>query len=409
MVEDALFPLKAMTGCDSTMNRQLVVTRYKQGLLSCLYESDLLTEIMLEPENVPIRVGDIYIGKVMQIVPNINAAFVAFRPGLNGYYSLETNQLHLHTNRPPDQKLSGGDEILVQVSKENLKTKAWTLSSDISLTGDFVVLFYGSDQIKISSKITDEGSRERLRRLIENRQMSGSSYGITIRTAAAAADETEILEETAALSAEFDRLLAAARTRTCYSKIREADPEYMKLVRRYHHGELKLTTDIPAVYDRVSSVMKLSAQTLKLYEDHAWPLIKTYNIEAQLEKALASRVWMKSGAFLVIEQTEAMTVIDVNTGKNISRKTVDKQFLDVNIEAAKEICRQIRLRNLSGIIIVDFINMRDPEHIRLLMQTLKEEAAKDPVQLTVVDRTKLQLVEMTRKKIRRSLAQQLTL
>ena len=202
MVKDALFRLKDLTGRDRSMNRQMVVTRYKQGLLSCLYESDILTEVMLEPESVPIRVGNIYIGKVMQIVPNINAAFVAFRPGLNGYYSLETNKLHLHTNRPPDQQLSCGDEILVQVSKENLKTKAWTLSSDISLTGDFVVLFFGSDQIRISSKITDDRIRDRLRGLIDSQKMQGRSYGITIRTAAADADDQEILEEAVELEEE---------------------------------------------------------------------------------------------------------------------------------------------------------------------------------------------------------------
>ena len=135
----------------------------------------------------------------------------------------------------------------------------------------------------------------------------------------------------------MDRLMAVSGTRTCYSMIHEADPEYMKLVRRYQHGAFKLTTDIPSVYDRAANAMKQAGQNLKYYEDDAWPLIKTYNIEAQLEKALARKVWMKSGAFLVIEQTEAMTVIDVNTGKNLSRKTVEKQFLDVNIEAAKEI------------------------------------------------------------------------
>ena len=391
------------------MKRQMVVTRYKEQILSCLYESDVLVEAMIEPEIVPVRVGNIYIGKVMQIVQNINAAFVAIKPGLNGYYSLETNRMHLHTNRPPDERLACGDEILVQVSKENLKTKAWTLSSDISLTGDFVVLFNGSDQIRISSKINSENSRQRLKALLEDRKTMETSYGVTIRTAAAAASEADILRELENLTGELDRLLKICKSRTCYSLIYEADPEYMKMLRRYHHNDFKLTTDLSCVYDRALSCMEHNEDKLKLYDDSSWPLIKLYNIESQLEKAVAKRVWLKSGAFLVIEQTEAMTVIDVNTGKNISKKAAEKQFLDVNIEAAREICRQIRLRNLSGIIVVDFINMRESEHISLLMQALRELAAKDPVQLTVVDRTKLQLVEMTRKKIRRSLAQQLNL
>ena len=391
------------------MKRQMVVTRYKERILSCLYESDVLAEVMLEPETVPVRVGNIYIGKVMQIVPNINAAFVAIKPGLNGYYSLDTNRLHLHTNRPPDERLACGDEILVQVSKENLKTKAWTLSSDISLTGDFVVLFYGSDQVRVSAKITGENCRDRLKALIEGSQQKMPSYGVTLRTASAEASETAILAELERLNTELDILMKIYRSRTCYSLIYEADPEYMKMLKRYHHSDFKLTTDILPVYERAVSSVPQEAEKVRFYDDPSWPLIKLYNIESQLEKATAKKVWLKSGAFLVIEQTEAMTVIDVNTGKNISRKTAEKQFLDVNIEAAKEICRQIRLRNLSGIIIIDFINMRESEHISQLMLTLRELAAKDPVQLTVVDRTKLQLVEMTRKKIHRSLAQQLNL
>ena len=391
------------------MKRQMVVTRYKKQILSCLYESDVLVEAMIEPETVPVRVGNIYIGKVMQIVQNINAAFVAIKPGLNGYYSLETNRMHLHTNRPPDERLACGDEILVQVSKENLKTKAWTLSSDISLTGDFVVLFNGSDQIRISSKINSESIRGKLKKLIEDSRQTLITYGVTIRTAAAAVSDEAILDELEKMTGELDRLLKIYRSRTCYSLIYEADPEYMKMLKRYYHSDFRLTTDIPSVYDRALSCMEHNEDKLKLYDDSSWPLIKLYNIESQLEKAVAKRVWLKSGAFLVIEQTEAMTVIDVNTGKNISKKVAEKQFLYVNIEAAREICRQIRLRNLSGIIVVDFINMRESEHISLLMQALRELAAKDPVQLTVVDRTKLQLVEMTRKKIRRSLAQQLNL
>ena len=189
------------------MKRQMVVTRNNEGILSCLYESDQLTEVMLEPESLPVRVGNIYIGKVMQIVTGINAAFVAIRPGLNGYYPLETNRLHLHTNRTPDERLACGDEILVQVSKENLKTKAWTLSSDISLTGDFVVLFYGADQIRISSKIKEEKSRERLKALVEKQLQGAPLYGATVRTAAAGASDEQIIDELNTLKAGLDRLL----------------------------------------------------------------------------------------------------------------------------------------------------------------------------------------------------------
>ena len=153
----------------------------------------------------------------------------------------------------------------------------------------------------------------------------------------------------------------------------------------------------------------LSEKALQYYKDDSYPLIKLKGIEAQMDKALQKRVWMRSGAYLVIEPTEALTVIDVNTGKAIGKQKMEENFFKINLEAAQEVCRQLRLRNISGIVIVDFINMKDPEHLKALMDVLREEAAKDSVQTTVVDRTSLHLVEMTRKKVHRSLAEQVRL
>ncbi len=398
------------------MKRQLVITTYKNKILSCLYEDDRLAEVMTETARDEIRVGDIYIGKVMKIVSNIDAAFVAIAPGVNGYYSLKENSRHLHTRKADGEKLACGDEIMVQVSRENLKTKAWTLSSDISLAGDFVVLDAGHDQIRISAKITEDAKRDHLRQLVTGIVPDDFDMGLTIRTAAQEADAGALSAEIFRLHETYEELISVYRNRTCYSRLFSADPDHIKLMRRYlRDSSFNITTDIRPVYENIMDIFVRTGmqgeadRQVKYYNDPSWPLIKLKNIEAQLEKALAKKVWMRSGAYLVIEQTEAMTVIDVNTGKNLSKKEIEKHFLDVNLEAAQEICRQIRLRNLSGIIIVDFINMKDPENGQQLMQVLRTEAARDPVRFTVVDRTRLQLVEMTRQKIRRSLAQQLAL
>lgn len=172
--------------------------------------------------------------------------------------------------------------------------------------------------------------------------------------------------------------------------------------------ECVITTDNAAIYQQLVQLAEKWPETVtvKLYEDISYPLVKLKGIEAQIDKALQKRVWMKSGAYLVIEPTEALTVVDVNTGKAIGKQNMDENFFKINMEAAQEVCRQMRLRNLSGIIIVDFINMKNPDHIHQLMNYLKAEAAKDVVQTTIVDRTALHLVEITRKKIRKPLFEQ---
>ena len=220
-------------------------------------------------------------------------------------------------------------------------------------------------------------------------------------------------EEMHRLEVDYNRIMSTACMRTCFSKLMSGDSPYTQLIKKFAHGSTcRVTTDLPEVYDELKENFGrwgLSEEALQYYKDDSYPLIKLKGIEAQMDKALQKRVWMRSGAYLVIEPTEALTVIDVNTGKAIGKQKMEENFFKINIEAAQEVCRQLRLRNISGIVIVDFINMKDPEHLKALMDVLREEAAKDSVQTTVVDRTSLHLVEMTRKKVHRSLAEQVRL
>ena len=146
---------------------------------------------------------------------------------------------------------------------------------------------------------------------------------------------------------------------------------------------------------------------MKYYDDPDYSLLKLKGIEAQIDKALQKKVWMKSGAYLIIEPTEALTVIDVNTGKAVGRQNMEENFFKINMEAAREVCRQLRLRNISGIVIVDFINMKEPDHLRQLMECLHQDAPKQPEQPTTGDRTPLHLGEITRKTIRKTLFEQM--
>lgn len=393
------------------MKKQIVITGWQSQILTALYEDDLLRELWLEAEHSQVRVGDIYIGKVKNIVPNIQAAFVEIQPGVIGYYAINNNKKHLFVNTKKNEKLVAGDEILVQVEKENIKTKAWTLTGQLSFPGRFTVLNAGQQDIRISSKIKSEDERERLRSIITDHTYT--EMGWMIRTEAQDKTAETIHHEMDRLIVNHNKIMSIYKSRTCFSRLYSGDTVYEQTIRQARiSGSVTVTTDYENIYQQLSDTFSTRGtadgndMTLKYYDDPSYPLIKLKGIEAQLEKALQKRVWMKSGAYLVIEPTEALTVIDVNTGKAIGKQNMEENFFKINMEAATEVCRQLRLRNISGIIIVDFINMKDSEHLRELMDHLRREAARDSIQTTVVDHTALHLVEITRKKVRRTLFEQ---
>ncbi len=393
------------------MKKQIVITGWQSQILTALYENDLLCELWLEPDKEQVRIGDIYIGKVKHIVPNIQAAFVEIQPGVMGYYSLNKNKNHLFVNPKKNDKLVAGDEIVVQVEKENLKTKAWTLTGKLSFPGRYTVLNAGHHETFISSRIKSLDERERLRSIVA--EASYTDTGWMIRTEAEGMTADMIYREMSALSVNHKRIMSTSRSRTCFSKLWSGDTIYEQTIRQARKaGSCIVTTDCEKIYQKVSDTFSAAGAsetedlTLKYYDDPSYPLIKLKGLEAQIERAIQKKVWLKSGAYLVIEPTEALTVIDVNTGKAVGRQNMEDNFFRINMEAAREVCRQLRLRNISGIVIVDFINMKNQDHLRQLMECLKEEASKDTVQTTVVDRTALHLVEITRKKVHRSLFEQ---
>ena len=371
------------------MKRQIVITGWQSKVLTALYEEDTLCELNLEPKKSQVRVGDIYIGKVKHIVQNIQAAFVEITPGVMGYYPLKENAVHFFVNPKKNDKIVAGDEIVVQVDKENLKTKAWFLTGRLSFSGRYTVLTKGKAGIQVSSKIKDKEERSRLTEIISDRQMEGAAW--MIRTEARGQSSEVIREEMDRLLVDYNRIMSTARNRTCFTKLMSGASPYAQLITKFAHGsDCRVTTDLSEIYEELKENFErwgLSSEILRYYKDDAYPLIKLKGIES----------------------TEALTVIDVNTGKAIGKQKMEENFFKINIEAAREVCRQLRLRNISGIVIVDFINMKEPEHLKALMDILREEAARDSIQTTVVDRTSLHLIEMTRKKVHRSLAEQVRL
>ena len=207
-------------------------------------------------------------------------------------------------------------------------------------------------------------------------------------------------------------MISKADMRTCFSCIYQASPKYMSYLQNsYQEGLSEIVTDLPEVFSEMKEYCRqypaLEQIPLRLYEDKLLPLSKLYNLERQMERALAKNVWLKSGGYLVIEPTEAMTVIDVNTGKSVAKKDPRRHFLEINLEAAEEIACQLRLRNISGIIIIDFIDLDSEKDRRTVMQRLRSSVKGDSVPVQVLDMTKLNLVEVTRKKIEKTLSEQL--
>ena len=389
------------------MNK-LLITRVDGRILTVLTEDSRAVQMEYEEEESSL-LGNIYIGKVKNIVKNINSAFVEIGKGQMSYYSLSDNKTHHFAVSQERKDLREGDEILVQVARDAVKTKDPVVTANLSFTGHLCVLTAGKNQISFSSKIRDQEWKDQMRTLLEPEKED--EFGIIVRTNAAEAEPEVVIEELRQLKAQYHQILENGAHRTCYSKLYEAYPSYINRIRdTYVTSMEEIVTDDKEIYEQLKQYLHENQPEnegrLRFYEDSMLSLTKLYQIEKSMEEALSTHVWLKSGGYLVIEPTEAMTVIDVNTGKYTGKKNKRDTILKINLEAAAEISHQMRLRNLSGIILVDFIDMEEKEDQELLMKTLSVQCAKDPVKTTVVDMTRLNLVEITRKKIRRPLYEQ---
>ncbi len=333
----------------------IVITKYNNYIFSGFFNDFKLLECDLSPDNPDeVRVGDVYVGYVENIVAGINGAFVRIKPGINGYYSLENNKSHFFLSPKSNDKLAIGDKILVQVEKEPIKGKPLSLTSRISIAGMYCVAVSDSDSVMISQKITSQDKRNQLKELIEplTKQYKG---GIVVRTNSTEASSDTLLNEAKHLLTQLEHIITYGLHQTLYSKVYSGPSGYRNFVYNYPINQLdRIITDIEEVYE----TLRDSGFTIQLYNDD-YSLSALYNINRQLEKSLSKKVWLDCGGFLIIEPTEALTVIDVNSGKFIGKKNskASETYYKINLEAANEIVHQLRLRNLSGIIIIDFINI----------------------------------------------------
>ena len=382
------------------INSNIVITEYKNRICTLGFKQNQLEELHVDTQESLLN--SIYIAKVKNISKNINAAFVELFDGQMAFLPLD-DTLNCPFITSADGRLREGDDIPVQIIKEAVKTKDPVVTTKLSISGAYCVVSLDKRKGEFHfSKKLSAGKKEALKETLTEFVVP-ADYAVVIRTGAEQLSDngySELKTELTTLISMMNDIVLKAKTRTCFSLIYQGNPSYIEYL---HHiadsAYEEVVTDVPVVYEALQASYK-GNMTIRFYND-TFPLSKLYSIESKMEELFARKVNLKSGANLIIEYTEAMTVIDVNTAKCITKKDKDSVIYKINTEAAQEIARQLKLRNLSGIIIIDFINMENEQYQAELIHELKKLFKQDPVPCNFVDITALGLVESTRKKVQK--------
>ena len=371
-------------------------------------EGPVLVEHYVAKADLTSLVGNIYLGKVRNVLPGMEAAFVDFGASKNGVvYAADVKvDTAVHGKRRPriEEVVKEGDEILVQVVKDAMGAKGARLTGLPSLPGRYLVLVPDSDAQGISRRLPDE-ERTRLRQVIGKVKPDG--FGVIVRTAALHATAEEIAADIHRLSKSWEKIQADAAGGGAPRPVYEEPDLLIRVIREHFTGDFRrMLVDDPKAFGQVTDYLGATAPDLvsrvQNYRDEM-DLFERYHVEDQLRKALDRRVYLPSGGHLVIDRTEALTVIDVNTGKFVGSSSLEETVLQNNLEAAEEIGRQLRLRDIGGIIVIDFIDMEIEDHQRQVLRRLRETLAKDKTRTQVFDVSHLGLVEMTRKNVAKGL------
>jgi ribonuclease E len=389
------------------VKKQMLVRVQPHQTQAVVTEGPSLVEHYVASESDESLAGNVYLAVVRNVLPGMEAAFLDFGATKNGVlYAGDVKVDGTRKGRKPriEEVLSNGDKVLVQVVKDAMGSKGARLTGEVSMPGRYLVLVPDSDVMGISRRLPDE-ERRRLRDVI--RDAKPAEFGVIVRTAAAEATEEQIRSDIAQLVELWEHVRAEAESGSAPRLIHQEPELLIRVIREHFTDEFRrLLLDDEAAAERVRTYLGETAPDLvekvKVYEDEM-PLFERFHIEDQLRKALDRRVYLKSGGHLVIDRTEALTVIDVNTGKFVGTSSLEETVLQNNLEAAEEIGRQLRLRDIGGIIVIDFIDMESEKNQRILMQKFREVLARDKTRTQVYDVSSLGLVEMTRKNVARSL------
>ncbi|MFC0179460.1 ribonuclease G [Thorsellia kenyensis] len=378
-------------------------------------ENGLLQEIHIERESKRGMVGNIYKGRVIRVLPGMQAAFVDI--GLDKAAFLHASDIMPHTEcvAGDEQKqfhvhdisklVSQGQDIIVQVVKDPLGTKGPRLTTDITIPCRYLVLMPGTPNVGVSQRIESDTERERLKEIVAPH--CDEFGGFIVRTAAEGVGEEELIHDVVFLKRLWQKITERKQRLGSSKQLYAELPLEQRLLRDFSKGHLaKIRIDSKESMDELvkftNEYIPELTQFIELYTGKQ-PIFELHDVENEIQRALNKKVLMKSGGYLIIDQTEAMTTIDINTGAFVGHRNLEDTIFNTNLEATQVIARQLRLRNLGGIIIIDFIDMKNPEHQERVLNALNAALSFDRVKTVVNGFSQLGLVEMTRKRTRESL------
>jgi len=399
------------------MGEEILINFTPMETRVAVIENGMPQEIYVERAKRRGIVGNIYQGKVVRVLPGMQAAFVDI--GLE-------RAAFIHVDEVVDQGLSTeqrnamsiaqvlreGQALLVQVTKDPIGTKGARLTTHISIPSRYLVLMPGSTHIGVSQRIEDPQERDRLRTRMQSLMQDETStpeWGVILRTVAEGISETELESDLQFLRRLWESIRQKIKKVKAPAIVYEDLPLNMRALRDMAHGGIeRIRIDSRETFQRarefVQALVPEIESKLEYYPGER-PIFDMFNVEEEMQKALGRKVELKSGGYLIFDQTEAMTTVDVNTGAFVGHRNLEETIFKTNLEAATAIGRQLRLRNLGGIIIIDFIDMEDSDHQRQVLRTLERVLEKDHAKCKVTGVSELGLVEMTRKRTRESLEQ----
>ncbi|PCJ26234.1 MAG: ribonuclease E/G [SAR86 cluster bacterium] len=402
------------------MSEEILINVTTMETRVALIENGLLQEVFIERHNHRGHVGDIFYGKVVRVMPGMEAAFVDIGLDKAAFIhasdiaAIDTDGFEVRDEKPQtiQSLLREGQFVVVQVAKDAISTKGARLTTHLTLPSRNLVYLPRSKHLGISQRLENEEERDRLMaQLKECLEKNGGNKhgGFIIRTAAEGAGAEEFSEDSSYLNRLWakveQRITKADKVRQVYGEV----PLYMRTVRDLISSQVeKIRVDNQASFTQIKQFLEdFVPEYSTIVENYQGgrPIFDMYSVEGEINKALGRQVKLKSGGDLIIDQTEAMTTIDVNTGAYIGSRNHAETILKTNLEAAAAIARQLRVRNLGGIIILDFIDMQDTEHQRQVQRVLAKALEKDHARTSITDISPLGLIEMTRKRTRESLGQ----
>ena len=393
------------------MSDELLINVTPQETRVATIENGMLQEVIIERVRKRGLVGNIYKGKVCRVLPGMQAAFLEIGLDRTAFLHLADIVIPEHKKNADGQApgitdvIRNGQEVLVQVVKDPMGTKGARLTTHITIPARYLVYMPNTCHIGISQKLDDENERARLKELIKS-HIEGSDGGYIVRTVAEGISDKSIQSDMLFLKKLWQSILDNKKASSS-NLVYEDLPLAMRIMRDISDGSVDaIRIDSRETFDKV---MKFAtkfipdlAPRIEYYPGER-PIFDLYGAEDEIQRALQSKIKLKSGGYLIIDQTEAMTTVDINTGGYVGNRNLEETIFKTNLEATQAIVRQLRLRNLGGIIIVDFIDMKDPEHRRQVLRSFERALEKDHAKTCITEVSNLGLVEMTRKRTRESL------